>query len=92
VQKGIRIVARKERVEVRLDGATRRKLDEVASARGASVSEVVRALIERSYEEELVRSRVGAAEELGRMELEDVPEMEVLRRQLEGAHEPRDLR
>ena len=85
-------MARKERVEVRLDGATRRKLDEVASARGASVSEVVRALIECSYEEELVRSRVGAAEELGRMELEDVPEMEVLRRQLEGAHEPRDLR
>ncbi len=79
-------MAQTERVEVRLDGDTRRKLREVASSRDVSVSEVVRELIERSYEAELVKSRTRTAEEFGRLELEDVPEMEILRRQLEEAH------
>lgn len=79
-------MAQTERVEVRLDGDTRRKLREVASSRDVSVSEVVRELIERSYEAELVKSRVRAADEVGRLELEDVPEMEILRRQLGEAH------
>lgn len=79
-------MARTERVEFRLDDDTRRKLREVASSRDASVSEVVRELIERSYEAELVKSRIRAADELGHLELEDVPEMETLRHQLGEAH------
>lgn len=76
-----------------MDEEVRRKLEEVASARGATVSGVVRDLIERSYEEEMAQRRRQAVEQLGQLELEDAPEIEVLRKQLDGAHGPvEDLR
>ena len=78
---------RTERVEVRLDPETRRKLEEVAVARGSSVSELVRSLIERSHEEEVAgAARLAAAERIGRMKVEDVPEPAELKRQLSEAH------
>lgn len=80
------MVAQTGRVEVRLDLEVQRKLEEVASVRGSSVSGVVRDLIERSYEEEMSQRRQKAAEEIGRLELEDVPEVDVLKEQLDGAH------
>lgn len=74
---------RAERVEVRLDPETRKKLEEVAAARGSSVSELVRDLIEHSYEEEIAGAvQLAAAERIGRMEVEDVPEPAELKRQL----------
>jgi predicted transcriptional regulator len=80
---------RTERVEVRLDPETRGKLEEVAAARGSSVSELVRDLIERSHEAEVAGSaRLAAAERIGRMEVEDVPSPAELKRQLSGAHGP----
>jgi Arc/MetJ-type ribon-helix-helix transcriptional regulator len=80
---------RTERVEVRLDPETRGKLEEVAAARGSSVSELVRSLIERSHEEEVAgAARLAAAERIGRMEIEDVPEPAELKWQLSGAHGP----
>jgi predicted transcriptional regulator len=70
-------------VEVRLDPEMRGKLEEVAAARGSSVSELVRALIEHSYEEEIASvARLEAAERIGQMEVEDVPEPAELKRQL----------
>jgi hypothetical protein len=76
-------VMRTERVEVRLDSETRGKLEEVAAARGSSVSELVRSLIEHSYEEEVAgAARLAAAERIGRMEVEDVPQPTELKRQL----------
>jgi uncharacterized protein (DUF1778 family) len=78
---------RTERIEVRLDPETRRKLEEVAAARGSSVSELVRSLIEDSYEEEVAgAARLAAAERIGRMEVEDVPEPAELKRQLSEIH------
>ena len=78
---------RTERIEVRLDSETRGKLEEVAAARGSSVSELVRDLIERSHEEEVAgAARLAAAERIGRMEVEDVPEADELKRQFSGAH------
>lgn len=71
---------------MRLDEEVRRKLEEVAAAQETSVSGVVRNLIERSYMEEMTQRRRRAAEELGRLELEDVPEIETLKEQLDGAH------
>jgi predicted transcriptional regulator len=50
---------RTERVEVRLDPETRGKLEEVAAARGSSISELVRSLIERSHEEEVAGAERG---------------------------------
>ena len=80
---------RTERVEVRLDPETRLKLEEVAAARGSSVSELVRDLIERSHEEEVAgAARLAAAERIGRMEVEDVPEPAELKQQLSEAHGP----
>lgn len=80
---------RTERVEVRLDPETRGKLEEVAAARGSSVSELVRSLIERSHEEEVVgAARLAAAERIGGMEVEDVPSPAELKRQLSEAHGP----
>ena len=80
---------RTERIEVRLDPETRGKLEEVAAARGTSVSELVRALIEDSYEAEVAgAARLEAAERIGQMEVEDVPEPAELKRQFSEAHAP----
>jgi uncharacterized protein (DUF1778 family) len=80
-----------ERVEVRLNPETRRKLEEVAAARGSSISELVRSLILRSHEEEIAgAARLKAAERIGQMEVEDVPGPAELKRQLSEAHGPGD--
>lgn len=78
---------------MRLDPETRGKLEEVAAARGSSVSELVRDLIKRSHEEEVAgAARLAAAERIGRMEVEDVPPPAELKRQFSEAHGPvRDL-
>jgi Arc/MetJ-type ribon-helix-helix transcriptional regulator len=78
---------RTEKVEVRLDSETRLKLEELAAARGSSVSELVRSLIERSHEEVVAGTARLAAERIGGMEVEDVPEPAELKRQLSEAHE-----
>ena len=75
-----------ERVEVRLDRETRVKLEEVAAARGTSVSELVRSLIEDSYQEEISQKRLAASEHLGELEIEDVPEPAELKKQFAEAH------
>ncbi len=77
---------RTQRIEVRLEPETREKLEEVAAARGVTVSELVRSLIERSYEEEVSGRRLAAAGRLGAMEVEDVPDTGVLKRQFGEAH------
>ena len=82
---------RTERLAVRLDPETRGKLEEVAAARGSSVSELVRSLIEHSYEKEVAGAvRLAAAERIGRIEVENVPETAELKRQLSEAHGPGD--
>lgn len=81
---------RTQRIEVRLEPETREKLEEVAAARGATFSELVRSLIESSYEEEMSGRRLAAAERLGAMEVEDVPDTGVLKRQFGEAHDARD--
>ena len=74
---------RTERVKVRLDPEMRGKLKEVAAARGSSISELVRDLIQRSHEEEVAgAARLAAAERIGQMEVQDVPEPAELKRQL----------
>ena len=80
-----------ERLEVRLDQERRRKLKELAAEQGAAVSQIVRNLIDRAYEDTLGARRKRAARELGRLQIEDVPGSEELRRQLEAAHEPGGL-
>jgi hypothetical protein len=85
-------VAATDRLEVRLDREHRRKLEEIARSRELTVSETVRRIIEQTYEQELRARRRKAAEGLSRLEVEEVPDPDTLTRQLEGAHEPPDLR
>lgn len=80
-----------DRLEVRLDRERRRKLAAIAAARRAPVSDLVRELIDCAYEETTRAERLRAAEELGQMEVEDVPDPDTLSRQLESAHEPAPL-
>ncbi len=81
-----------ERVQFRLDGERREKLRRVAEARGVSLSEWLRGEIDRSYEEELSEERKRAVEEIAAMNLEDMPDMKTLKRQIEGAYDVPDLR
>ena len=80
-----------ERLDVRLDQERRRKLRELAAEHGAPVSEMVRRLIDRAYEDNMDARRKRAAQELGLLELEDVPDPATLCRQLEAAYESGEL-
>ncbi len=80
-----------DRLDVRLDPEHRRKLSEMAAEQGAPMSETVRRLIDRAYEETLRARRKRAAHVLARLEIEDVPDPVTLSRQLEGAYEPDGL-
>ena len=77
-----------ERLEVRIDSELRRKLDELAKAEGSPASVLVREMIETAYEEALLTRRLEAVRRIAESELEDVPDMETLRRQLDEAHDP----
>lgn len=80
-----------ERVQFRLDRERREKLRKVVEARGVSLSEWLRAEIDRSYDEELFEERKRAVEELAAMNLEDMPDMKTLKRQIESAYDVPDL-
>lgn len=76
------------RLEVRLDEQRRAQLEEIADIRGASISYVVRSLIDEAYQE-ISRERVRrAVERLINLRGEDMPDPEELSRQLASAHEP----
>lgn len=80
-----------ERLEVRLDSEHRRRLAEIAAERGTTLSEIVRQMIDQTYEETRRAGRLRAAREIAAMGVEDVPDLESLRRQLEGTYESPDL-
>ncbi|CAN5624435.1 MAG: hypothetical protein M3494_03305 [Actinomycetota bacterium] len=80
-----------ERVQFRLDWEHREKLRTIAEARGVSLSEWLRGEIDRSYEEELSEERKRAVAEISAMNLEDMPDMKTLKRQIEGAYDGPDL-
>jgi predicted transcriptional regulator len=80
-----------DRLEVRLDAEHRRKLDEIARARGKPASAVIRDAIDWAYETDQRREGLAAVERLRHAHLEDVPDPETLKRQLEEAHELPEL-
>ena len=77
-----------DRLEVRLDPERKRKLAELAQERRMALSDLVRQMIDRTYEERLRERRLQAARELAALAIEDVPDPETLKRQLESAHDP----
>ncbi len=80
-----------DRLDVRLDPEHRRKLRELAAEQGTPVSETIRRLVDRAYEETLRARRKRAAQMLAQLEIEEVPDPATLSRQLEGAYEPGGL-
>ena len=79
---------RADRLEVRLDPERKRKLAELAQEQRTALSDLVRQMIDRAYEERLRKRRLQAARELAALAIEDVPDPETLKRQLESAHDP----
>jgi hypothetical protein len=76
-----------ERLEVRLDAEHRRRLQVVAGERGARVSDVVRQLIDRAYEESERENRLRAAAAIRQLAVEDVPEPATLREQIVATYD-----
>ena len=76
------------RLDVRLDAEQRRRLEELAEAREAPISSVVRRLIDDAYEEVLRERRQQAVERLIKLEVEDPPDPATLSRELEAAYDP----
>lgn len=76
------------RLDVRLDGEHRRRLEELASEKGSPISEVVRRLIDDAYEDVMRERRRDAVERLTRLNVEEPPDPSTLSRELEEAHEP----
>lgn len=80
-----------QRLEVRLDEEHYRRLRELAAGDQAQLSQTVRRLIDEAYAQTLTARRKRAVLELVSLEIEDVPDPEVLSRQLEEAHDPAPL-
>ena len=79
------------RLDVRLDSEHQRRLEELASENGVAISEVVRQLIDVTYEDIVRTRRKQAIEQLIELNLEDSPDPDTLSRELEAAHEPGGL-
>lgn len=80
-----------ERLDVRLDPERRRKLEELAEHKQVSVSDTVRELIDKAYEDRSIERRLQAVERIANANVEDVPEPEVLSRQLDETYSAGDL-
>lgn len=76
-----------ERLAVRIDPEHRRKLQELAERQQASISEVVRRLIDEAYESDRREYLLKLVEEMGQLNIEDVPEPDELSRQLAAKYD-----
>jgi Arc/MetJ-type ribon-helix-helix transcriptional regulator len=76
------------RLEVRLDDERRQRLDMLVETAGAPTSEVVRRLIDEAWEAMMLERRKAAVERLIALEVEDVPDPDILSRQLEKTYDP----
>lgn len=76
-----------QRLEVRLDAEHRVKLAKLAAARRVPVSKLVRIIIDEAYEGTLREERLRAASRIGELEIEAVPEPDILSRQLEATYD-----
>jgi hypothetical protein len=78
-----------ERYEIRLDKEHRARLGELAATYGVPGSTVVKELIDKAYEEKARERRLAAARRIAELEVEDVPDMKTLRKQLNSTYDVR---
>ena len=76
------------RLEVRLDEERKQRLDTLVATAGIPTSEVVRRMIDEAWEAMMLERRKAAVERLAALEVEDVPDPDVLSRQLVKDYEP----
>lgn len=76
-----------QRLEVRLEPELHERLRYIAEERNESMSNVIRELIDRAYEELDRARRLRAVEELSKMNLFDVGEPEDLEREIETMYD-----
>ena len=76
-----------ERLELRLDSERRRRLEQLAQARGVTLLHAVREMIDRAIEESELEERLRAVERIRKAEVEDVPDPETLARQLASTYD-----
>jgi hypothetical protein len=76
-----------ERLDVRIDRDRHRKLRELAAQYRVPVSETVRRLIDRGYDEWMGVRRLRAARALGMMSVEEVPDPQTLSKQLDRTYD-----
>lgn len=79
------------RLSVRLGAVRRKRLEEIAAAQGAPISEVVRSLIDDAYEDVQRARRNQAIERLIGLEVEVPQGPAALSQELEAAHDPGGL-
>lgn len=79
------------RVEVRLDEEQRQRLDDLAEERDASLSEVLRALIDDAWEAIMVERRLQLVREIASYEMEVPDDPQDLFRELESRFESDSL-
>ena len=75
-----------ERLEVRLDADRKKKLDKIAEIKEETISDIVRQMIDRFYEEALVEYRLELVRQMSEANVEDVPDPEELSRQLNNRY------
>ncbi len=75
-----------ERVEVRLDADRKQKLTKIAEIKNESVSELVRQMIDRLYDEAMLEYRLGLIRRMSEANVEEMPDPEELVRQLNNKY------
>ena len=78
------------RLEVRLDDERKERLDMLVETAGSPTSDVVRRLIDDAWEAMMLERRKAAVERLIALNGEDVPDPDILSRQLANRYEPLD--
>ncbi|MCY3656164.1 MAG: hypothetical protein OXG95_06090 [Chloroflexi bacterium] len=79
------------RVEIRLDEEHRQRLDDIVEERDASVSEVLRGLIDEAWEALMVERRLQLVREIASFEMEVPDDPQDLFRELESRFESDSL-
>lgn len=75
------------RFEIRLDPEREEHVERVAVDEGVSMTDAVRRLLDRGWEDWMKNRRRLAVERIAAMEIEEMPEPEELNRQLDSTYD-----
>jgi hypothetical protein len=76
-----------ERLEIRIDKERKQYLEWVAKDEARSISDAVRLLLDRGFEEWMKERRRLAVERIAAMEIEEMPDPEELARQMDSMYD-----